>query len=52
MERDKRLTGVFRGQTDNAQAPRGFELNNPWKVGSISPNKANVRPNDAFINHV
>lgn len=25
IERDYRLTGVFRGQTDRPQAPRGFE---------------------------
>lgn len=33
MERDRRLTGYLRGQTDIPQAPEGFELNNPWKVG-------------------
>lgn len=27
-----RLTGVFRAQTDNPEAPLGFEVNNPWKV--------------------
>lgn len=32
MERDMRLTGFLRGQTDNVKAPAGFELNNPWKV--------------------
>lgn len=32
MERDRRLTGWLRGQTDNPEAPDGFELNNPWKV--------------------
>ncbi|KAF2478935.1 hypothetical protein BDY17DRAFT_304706 [Neohortaea acidophila] len=32
MERDRRLTGWLRGQTDNVKAPAGFELNNPWKV--------------------
>ena len=36
MERDKRLTGYLRGQTDNAEAPPGFELNNPWKVREVS----------------
>ncbi|KAF6834401.1 hypothetical protein CMUS01_06174 [Colletotrichum musicola] len=35
MDRDRRLTGDLRGQTDNAEAPPGFELNNPWRV---SPN--------------
>ncbi|KAL6409634.1 uncharacterized protein AUP68_06016 [Ilyonectria robusta] len=32
MDRDRRLTGSLRGQTDKAVAPPGFELNNPWKV--------------------
>ena len=32
MDRDMRLTGVFRAQTDNPEAPLGFEVNNPWKV--------------------
>ncbi|KZF24943.1 hypothetical protein L228DRAFT_243695 [Xylona heveae TC161] len=32
MERDRRLTGFLRGQTDNVEAPPGFELNNPWKM--------------------
>jgi len=32
MERDLRLTGSLRGQTDIPEAPPGFELNNPWKV--------------------
>lgn len=32
MERDRRLTGFARGQTDKAVAPAGFELNNPWRV--------------------
>ncbi|CAO2655878.1 Nn.00g046810.m01.CDS01 [Neocucurbitaria sp. VM-36] len=31
MERDRRLTGFARGQTDKAAAPAGFELNNPWR---------------------
>ncbi|KAH7093088.1 hypothetical protein FB567DRAFT_557134 [Paraphoma chrysanthemicola] len=31
MERDRRLTGFARGQTDKAAAPPGFELNNPWR---------------------
>ncbi|KAJ4398381.1 hypothetical protein N0V91_010226 [Didymella pomorum] len=29
--RDRRLTGFMRGQTDKAEAPAGFELNNPWR---------------------
>ena len=32
MDRDMRMTGVFRAQSDNPEAPLGFELNNPWKV--------------------
>lgn len=32
MERDRRLTGFARGQTDKPEAPAGFELNNPWRV--------------------
>ena len=32
MERDRRLTGFARGQTDKPAAPAGFELNNPWRV--------------------
>ncbi|KAF1845387.1 uncharacterized protein K460DRAFT_285676 [Cucurbitaria berberidis CBS 394.84] len=32
MERDRRLTGFARGQTDKPIAPAGFELNNPWRV--------------------
>ncbi|KAG9187457.1 hypothetical protein G6011_05328 [Alternaria panax] len=31
MERDRRLTGFMRGQTDKPIAPEGFELNNPWR---------------------
>ncbi|KAH8149505.1 uncharacterized protein LAJ45_06585 [Morchella importuna] len=32
MERDRRLTGSMRGQTDNAVAPAGFELSSAWKL--------------------
>jgi hypothetical protein len=32
MDRDMRLTGVFRAQSDKPEAPLGFEVNNPWKV--------------------
>jgi hypothetical protein len=32
LERDRRLTGFMRGQTDKPEAPAGFELNNPWRV--------------------
>lgn len=36
MDRDRRLTGWLRGQTDKVEAPMGFEVNNPWKVSSLS----------------
>ncbi|KAM0716488.1 hypothetical protein Q7P37_007933 [Cladosporium fusiforme] len=32
MDRDRRLTGYLRGQTDQAVAPDGFELSNGWRV--------------------
>ncbi|KAI5361960.1 Putative NADH dehydrogenase [ubiquinone] (complex I), alpha subcomplex subunit 1 [Septoria linicola] len=32
MDRDRRLTGFVRGQTDNVKAPKGFELSNPWRL--------------------
>lgn len=32
MERDLRITGTWRGQSSNHQAPPGFEVSNPWKV--------------------
>ena len=32
MDRDRRLTGDIRGQTDNPTAPDGFELSNPWRL--------------------
>ncbi|KAI1913473.1 hypothetical protein LOZ53_002472 [Ophidiomyces ophidiicola] len=32
MERDLRLTGSLRGQSDTPIAPPGFALNSPWKV--------------------
>lgn len=32
MDRDRRLTGFLRGQSDRPEAPAGFELNNPWRV--------------------
>ena len=36
MDRDRRLTGYLRGQTDNVKAPPGFELNNPWRVSFLA----------------
>ena len=38
MDRDRRLTGFLRGQTDNVEAPPGFELNNPWRVSILDHN--------------
>ena len=32
IERDYRLTGIYREQTDNVAAPLGFDVNNGWKV--------------------
>ncbi|KKK18595.1 hypothetical protein ARAM_005269 [Aspergillus rambellii] len=32
MERDLRITGSLRGQSTNPEAPKGFELSNPWKL--------------------
>ncbi|KAF9888096.1 hypothetical protein FE257_009232 [Aspergillus nanangensis] len=32
MERDLRITGSLRGQSSNAEAPKGFEVSNPWKL--------------------
>ncbi|KAJ5101670.1 hypothetical protein NUU61_003892 [Penicillium alfredii] len=32
MERDLRITGSWRGQSSNHQAPKGFEVSNPWKL--------------------
>ncbi|KAI0483861.1 hypothetical protein F4859DRAFT_474363 [Xylaria cf. heliscus] len=32
MDRDRRLTGLLRGQSDEPIAPAGFELNNPWRA--------------------
>ena len=35
MDRDRRLTGYLRGQTDTVEAPVGFELNNPWRASLL-----------------
>lgn len=35
MDRDRRLTGFLRGQSDEVVAPLGFELNNPWRVSFV-----------------
>lgn len=47
MDRDRRLTGFLRGQTDNPKAPAGFELSNPWRVSvairvSVENDKTNA----------
>lgn len=42
MNRDRRLTGNLRGQSDNPIAPIGFELNNPWAV-RLAQNKCHAR---------
>ncbi len=33
MDRDRRLTGYLRGQTNEVDAPPGFELSSAWRVG-------------------
>lgn len=35
MDRDRRLTGFLRGQSDSVKAPAGFELSNPWRVSLV-----------------
>lgn len=37
MDRDRRLTGFLRGQTDQVAAPAGFELSNGWRVSIAHP---------------
>jgi hypothetical protein len=32
MDRDLRLTGVFREQTDRVEAPLGYEVSAKWKM--------------------
>ncbi|KAH8697630.1 hypothetical protein BGW36DRAFT_379110 [Talaromyces proteolyticus] len=32
MERDLRITGSWRGQSTNPEAPAGFEVSNPWRL--------------------
>lgn len=34
QDRDRRLTGQLRGQSDNPIAPPSFAINSEWKVGS------------------
>lgn len=42
MNRDRRLTGNLRGQTDSPFAPTGYELNNPWRVWPPKRPKSNT----------
>jgi hypothetical protein len=57
MDRDRRLTGFYRGQSDRAVAPEGFELTNSWKVsfgGETAERDQNLmrsRFNLALYNH-
>ncbi|OXV11955.1 hypothetical protein Egran_00285 [Elaphomyces granulatus] len=32
MDRDLRITGSLRGQSGNTEAPKGFEVSNPWRL--------------------
>ncbi|KAF2841820.1 hypothetical protein M501DRAFT_967789 [Patellaria atrata CBS 101060] len=32
MDRDRRITGYLRGQSDRPEAPPGFEVNSPWRL--------------------
>lgn len=32
MDRDLRLTGIFREQNDSPEAPLGYEVNSKWKM--------------------
>jgi hypothetical protein len=54
MERDRRLTGFFRGQSDRPVAPKGFEMSAGWKVVSpavVSERLANAsRLNNGYGN--
>ena len=40
IQRDHRLTGTMRGQTDNTHAPFGFELSSKWKVHIVTNDAA------------
>ena len=48
MDRDRRLTGFLRGQTDIPAAPLGFELNNPWRVLISHELARNTQANDVL----
>ncbi|VDB90378.1 Bgt-3566 [Blumeria graminis f. sp. tritici] len=47
MDRDRRLTGWLRGQTDSPTAPKGYELNNPWRVSKYDIQEC--RPTDQIL---
>ncbi|KAG9248971.1 hypothetical protein BJ878DRAFT_486185 [Calycina marina] len=49
MDRDFRLTGFLRGQTDKPEAPLGFELNNPWRVRPSSNNRYDMQMLTALV---
>lgn len=49
MDRDRRLTGNLRGQTDNPIAPTGFELNNPWRVSAAADSQIAASFNDILM---
>ena len=42
MDRDFRLTGAWREQSDNPVAPVGFEVNNPWRVCTLNFHEPNA----------
>ena len=50
MDRDRRLTGFLRGQTDSVKAPAGFELSNPWRVSItiILPGRGRTEKDESF----
>jgi hypothetical protein len=39
MDRDRRLTGWLRGQSDRPIAPAGFEYSNGWRVRGNLPDR-------------
>ena len=54
MDRDRRLTGYLRGQTDQALAPAGFEFTNGWRVSlsrDMISHMGMIRPRGGFANH-
>lgn len=49
MERDQRLTGSLHGQIARAEAPSGFEVNNPWKVSLVECSKVQRRETNTLF---